>query len=649
MARLGALDMIRPPPFLALALLACHSTTDRAPQIRYQDQPIPGTTAADATHFTVRVVDARTGNGIPNAVLALVHEQPIPTGSSAPTPFRVQTDVDGLATLPRSTAWLCVQHPDYGPSVDMWCSDRVLPLGPRLDVPVELYDWRGQALTGALAGWTGGCGHVPDLVQAFSDDRGRVLLRGIDPGNSISDLYVDRAPIAFEYDSLRWHAGSAVLRRYFARGALLEGQLLNAAGNPLAGLAVGTGEFHRGPWGLSDEQGRFRVWGLTPGQSFLVHQGQQVFEFAWPARQPCTLRLPADAAQQAIADEGVWTAPEAPAPSMVEVQLEIADLPKDARVSLHEHYSARDITTQVREGSAIAIDSTTEHSLWIEAQDSTRVFAYAAGELIGKRAPQAHWYAPTRVRAQCIDALGQPIAVSASWGRSPGGDVIAQASASDGWLQFPAEITGMQFLFLQPSDPRLHPRCLTLEMPERSDASQLDLGPLRFDTHAVLSWSDAQGRPLRARFAWMRAGVTDWREEPVGSVELSPQGAWQGPEPRDGDVLVCVEREDALRSDTVRYLQRWVYSSKLPKLLVLPNATLELKILDPNGKELRDCSVVLGSQQWLAHGSLRIEDLSAGACRLWVGHAGYRTAVVDAQLELGNTCTIVVQLPRRGS
>jgi hypothetical protein len=50
------------------------------------------------------------------------------------------------------------------------------------------------------------------------------------------------------------------------------GVVLDATGKPLAGAHVGGGSFHRGPWALTDSEGRFRLVSADPGSTVEVDQ-----------------------------------------------------------------------------------------------------------------------------------------------------------------------------------------------------------------------------------------------------------------------------------------------------------------------------------------------------------------------------------------
>ena len=57
-------------------------------------------------------------------------------------------------------------------------------------------------------------------------------------------------------------------------GGVIDGTILWPDGSPASGVAVGENRLHRGPWAMTDEAGRFQLFGVSPDATWLaVHDG----------------------------------------------------------------------------------------------------------------------------------------------------------------------------------------------------------------------------------------------------------------------------------------------------------------------------------------------------------------------------------------
>jgi hypothetical protein len=225
----------------------------------------------------VRVVDAATGAPVVGAEVLGVREAEIPVFGITWSEARDVTDAEGWATLPpvsakREYQWLIVRAEGYGvagqmdvPRPDGWVVEPVA-LHPEVPAGVRVLDYLGRPVEGLHLGLCVGCGHTPDMASAMTDSSGRATLPGVGREiDGIADVYPVGDGVLTDYLYVDWDAARGGVYETVAEpGGTLEGRLLHADGSPAVAHGVGVPERHRGPWTVTDEEGRFRCQGLKP-------------------------------------------------------------------------------------------------------------------------------------------------------------------------------------------------------------------------------------------------------------------------------------------------------------------------------------------------------------------------------------------------
>ncbi len=236
--------------------------------------------AAQATHHHITVVDDATGAPIVGARVLGVEEAHTPVWGERRFRVAVATSAEGKAALPRPTedanySWMMVEAAGYGTWATMVSprsDESEVRLLPEVPITIEVLDYMGSPLPLAHLGVCFGCGHTPDLISAFTGPDGRATLRGVrDYDHHIEDLYVVHAKTSMNgYDSVPYgDVVDGVARFYAHPGTMLEGQVLLPDGKPAIGYGVGNNETHRGHWAVTDERGRFRLYGAEPRPEYL--------------------------------------------------------------------------------------------------------------------------------------------------------------------------------------------------------------------------------------------------------------------------------------------------------------------------------------------------------------------------------------------
>jgi hypothetical protein len=277
---MNAAQILAALPLLASLALAAPSPwpaqqQSALEQSRLSDQAFPGAVPLDnrggPSVAVTCVLDARTGEPIVGARLIAVFEATYPLSGEWWSSRSVVSDSEGWVRMrlddlrrpptssPAAEVWLYLEAPGYAPVVRFAGS---LEPGVRLEraATVELFvrDPLDRPVSGAQVGWMLGCGHTPDLRVVHTDERGRATLSGVARG--VGDLW----PVARGFEST-YHdlpdSQAATLRLGWA--PVLRGQVVDAGGRPLREVFVGNSIYHRGPWTLTDANGRFELRGLT--------------------------------------------------------------------------------------------------------------------------------------------------------------------------------------------------------------------------------------------------------------------------------------------------------------------------------------------------------------------------------------------------
>ncbi|MEC8511436.1 MAG: hypothetical protein VX015_04765 [Planctomycetota bacterium] len=226
--------------------------------------------------FEVHVIDAVTGEPVEGARVHGVHEIVAPVWSDFW--FRqaaLPTNARGVASLAPSTAdakysWTIVRAEGYAPSGTFWTPQPDTPveveLWPVVPSRIKLLDHTGAPLGLVHLGVAVGCGHTPDVTSTVTDPLGGATLHAVGrEGWEIADVYPVGETVRTTYLDVEWEAANeGVYETMAAPGARLDGVVLDAQGRPLADIAVGQLDTHRGPWAVTDERGHFRLYGLEP-------------------------------------------------------------------------------------------------------------------------------------------------------------------------------------------------------------------------------------------------------------------------------------------------------------------------------------------------------------------------------------------------
>lgn len=219
----------------------------------------------------VTVVDAKTGAPVPGARVHQVPEAAAPVwGAFWSAHDAAPTDPGGRTWLPEGRpAWTIARADGYAPFGTGTTPRQGAPLEiamwPVVPAELEVLDFEGNPLPLVRLGVAVGCGHTPDVTAAFTDHVGRATLLAVGEEWDIADVFPVGPSVLTDYLDVDWSAAtSGGYRTVALPGATLEGVLLQADGTPCVGYAVGQMQTHRGPWAITDERGRFLLYGVQP-------------------------------------------------------------------------------------------------------------------------------------------------------------------------------------------------------------------------------------------------------------------------------------------------------------------------------------------------------------------------------------------------
>jgi hypothetical protein len=292
-------------PFLLAPLWLLAALGAQAPVVTETSEFYPADTEqqnGDERWLTHRIVDALTGAPIAGAELMLLAESEHPLRGESWTGQRAASDGDGFVRLrveeqkpgePKPN-WFLIRARGYGAAM---FGDRVptpiVPLSPSVPLPVQLVDWLGKPVSGALVSFCGGGGRSPDLAHGRTDAQGMVTLVDIDPQNPTADLFVEHPGLGLGFRSFPWYPGMAPIRFQIEPSPSITGVLLDQAGKPVADAYVGTTDQPRGPWTRTGKDGSFALHGGNPRGELHVHTGKRHVVFQPVAvGAPCKLQLP---------------------------------------------------------------------------------------------------------------------------------------------------------------------------------------------------------------------------------------------------------------------------------------------------------------------------------------------------------------------
>ena len=240
--------------------------------------PVPWRADAE-TVFLRRIVESATGRPVEGATVKLHCEKPHPVPDFGTPSASATSGPDGWVRIrkgdvdPKITAryggptWAYVEAMGLAPDAsyqDFTRSDPDWPLVPATTIRVALRDPLDRPVANAQVGLLLGCGHTPDVRQTRTGPDGVATIERV---ARLDRHFGQIWPVAdglkssyVEDDSwARWERPTTARLGW---GQIFEGTILTHDGKPAVGVAVGNPSYHRGPWTLTDAEGRFRLVGV---------------------------------------------------------------------------------------------------------------------------------------------------------------------------------------------------------------------------------------------------------------------------------------------------------------------------------------------------------------------------------------------------
>jgi hypothetical protein len=247
--------------------------------VDYESGPVlvRGAGGEEQQWMVTRLVDLETRAPLRGKISAFIeHEHPEP--ATWPALRSAESDAEGWVRLrvddllQQRGLWLVAEAEGYAPSAEMTAFPE-LPweLERGIDVPLLVLDAFGRPIAGARVGWHLGCGHTADARQVVTDAAGRATLTGCSSENG--ELWITAKNVCGEYHDLgAWRPGRGVRVLHCNGAPTLRGVVVDAEGRPRAGVHVGLSEYHRGPWCLTDADGRFVLEGVDARELEVVDE-----------------------------------------------------------------------------------------------------------------------------------------------------------------------------------------------------------------------------------------------------------------------------------------------------------------------------------------------------------------------------------------
>lgn len=547
--------------------------------------------------------------------------------------------------------WAVLRHPARGVVARDNVDDAIWRVARTFDVPVRITDRGGRPVPGARLGFCAGGGHAPDLVTAIADTDGVAVLRGIDPGSSMRDLYVQHPGLQLGGEALDWLPGGSPMELRCEPGPVVAGSLLDASGAPVGGAHVCIGSRHRGPWGRTAPDGSFTVLGGAPDDypHKVVTAAGTVVSFPRPATLPVTLRLP-ERLDGPFADgtiDGPHHEPPEPEPDSPtrEIRLRVRNGPRRLAWALEQDGPWQFAGDPER---ALTIPARGPVVIWLldkersddDSADHEAARRYAFADAAALADPlELAWQPSVVITGRAVDADGEPVPIRARV-RGDFAPVARDAEAGARWHAFPTgsftlprDREGLAFVEIEPQDAALRGRRVFVNVPARGSADEAQLGDVEVGGPPQLVLRDAAGKPLRdAVVGWQRAGFQE-----AGSASewpLDRRGEWHGPDLQAGDVIV-------VPGDAQRLPCRFELTGDGPFECTLPDGQLDLGISDERGNALDATVTFLDQWEYARNGGLSLRGLRHGPLRLFVAAEGHASAVVDTVV---TACTKTVRL-----
>ncbi|MFK7739223.1 MAG: hypothetical protein AB8H80_02780 [Planctomycetota bacterium] len=543
-------------------------------------------TSGDEVWLQLRLVDAMTGESLASGEVLLIDELPTPVTGEFHYEMRAEADSDGYVAMRvdagaedyRPWGWMLARSDGY-------CSllrretfaDPIVRLVPAVPLRLQIRNWRGQPVPGALVGHCDGCGHTPDLVHGVTGPDGVVDLPSTDTWRGTNENYVVHPDLGMGYTGGRWRPGAAPLVLDIERGRAHEGRVVDHRGRPVAaGAFVGAPAVHRGPWTRTRDDGSFQLCGLGGADDLEVRVGDRRYLFARQGTKRLRLELPNPAhfaphadgmhhvertevqrplrSRQAFESVAKREARRVLGPRVV---VRTVGLPADGRVRLCSPDGDQDIDDAIARGEPVVLPDT-EFVFELSAQSSQRYLEIDRERAQREGRVRLHWFAPTMLEGQVRTASGEPARFEAAivatctdvpkWrGDEAGAELASQQisprsiqTSGRGALSLPTELSGSHWLIVRrrlAGSRQYGVRILPIELPERGDRAVLDVGTIIIPDEPQHQFVNSEGAPLsKGAVRVLRAGWCNvdrgWR------FDLDDDGRAWLPDLRPGDALL---------------------------------------------------------------------------------------------------------------
>jgi hypothetical protein len=595
----------------------------------------------------VRVIDRLRGTPIPHAELLLIAESNAPVGGEPIDAWCDQADADGFLAMRVDEGadgyvpwnWLCIRAPGYCQHMCMRAlDDDVVQLSPAVTVPVQIRDWRNLPVAGALVGFCSGCGHTPDLVHGVTQHDGICMMPGVDLLQGIADFYVVHPDLELGYESPGWFPGKQPMVIRLGPGLAHRGVVVDHAGMPVAGAAVGQSTVHRGPWALTRPDGSYEVCGLdSPTDLMVQHQGRKVI-FGAPATHGARLQLPqADGNQTMVVEQPDAEARRATLRfeqlELMRVQREAewptvlvrtVGFPADGCVRLRTAHGTRDLNDWIVTGRPVPLPDE-EFVFELEAEDSLRVIPGNREQAVQDGVVRLRWFQPTMVEGRIVDASGAVIkadvAIEPLFGATADSKVLV-AAASQGALQLAVASEGLFMLTLRHRYSGAERR-VPIELPPRGDDVVVDVGTLVIAERSPLTVLKPDGSPFeQGSIQLLRRGFYPWQ------LQVDDQQQLWGPDLRAGDCLLVASEllppSDLDGAALVDVSSRFLIEGTGPWSCQQHAGELLLDI-DADGAKV---GVTIGEHFFIVEKPTLVRGLATGDCQLFGSAVGRQSVVV---------------------